>query len=271
MKALRRPLGWAQAGACLLFGTSLAPAAETSDAYDDETAQEPEPGDDEELDPKTKKPLSAGGLAAPEAMPESKDKRSEIERELDDADRKDAGRGLEFAWLELALGYHWLAPAAFRDEDFLPDADSSSGSGLALAAAGGIRLLYFSLGVRFRYTPRSDFSFYSLGPELAWRIPMGSWEPNALLGVGYAHLGGARSEEDHKIKGTAGLFARAALGLDYYFSQTFSVGAQFAFDYVGLRRREQAELCDSAPCAYSSVGRASGYGLTSSLGVGLHF
>ncbi|HXS18896.1 MAG TPA: hypothetical protein VN764_16970, partial [Polyangiaceae bacterium] len=168
---MRSSLGWPQVGACLFFCASLASGAESSDAYDDETAQEPEPGDEEEVDPKTKKPLSAGGLTAPEAMPESKDKRSEIERELDDADRKDAGRGLEFAWLELGVGYHWLAPAAFRDDDFLPDADSSSGSGLALAGAGGIRLLYFSLGLRFRYTPRADFSFYTLGPELAWRIP----------------------------------------------------------------------------------------------------
>jgi len=257
--------------ACLIFATNLAQAAEQSDAYDDETSEEPEPGEKDEVDPETKEPLSAGGLAAPEAMPEPKDQRSEIEKELDDANRKDAGRGLEFAWLEMQVGYHFVALGAFRNDDFLPDANLSKGSGLALSGAGGIRLLYFSLGARFRYTALGDFSFYTLGPELAWRIPFGSWEPNILLGIGYAHVGKAKTDEGDRIKGVAGLFARAALGVDYYFSRTFSVGAQFAFDYTGMRRREQADLCTDSPCAYSSVGRASGYGMTTSLGLGLHF
>jgi len=254
-----------------LLSTSLVQAEEPSDAYDDETSQDEELGDEDDADPKRNKPLKAGGLEAPDAMPEPKDQRSEIEKELDDADRKDAGRGLEFAWIEAQVGYHFVSLDAFRNDEFLPDANLSKGSGLAIAAAGGIRLLYFSLGARFRYTPLAEFSFYTLGPELAWRIPFGSWEPYALLGVGYAHVGRAKSAEGEKIKGVAGLFARAALGMDYYVSQTFSVGAQFAFDYTGMRRREQADLCVDLPCAYSSVGRASGYGLTTSLGLGLHF
>jgi hypothetical protein len=255
----------------LFLSNTLAQAAETSDAYDDEDSQDEELGEEQDIDPKTKKPLSAGGLEAPDSIPEAKDQRTEIEKELDDADRKDAGRGLEFAWLEAQVGYHFVSLGAFRNDEFLPEANLKKGSGLALSGAGGIRLLYFSLGARFRYTPLADFAFYTLGPELAWRIPVGSWEPYALLGVGYAHVGGAKTNDGERIKGVAGLFARAAAGVDYYFSQTFSVGAQFAFDYTGLRRSQQVDLCVGTPCAYAQVGRASGYALTSSLGLGLHF
>lgn len=245
---------------------------EESDAYEDEVREEQELDRRRTDDPPEKEPLTAGGLKAPDALPEAKDERSEVEKELETADREDAGRGLEFVWLDAGVGYQYLAPAGFREQEFLPDARWQKGSGLAISGALGLRLLYFSLGARFRYTPLPEFAFYTLGPELGLRIPYGSWEPYVLLGVGYAHLGGAKTELGQKISGVAGLFGRVGGGLDYYFSKTFSIGGQLAFDYLGLRRKAQAELCQSdASCAYASTGRASGYDLTLGLTLGLHF
>ena len=54
-----------------LLSTSLVQAEEPSDAYDDETSQDEELGDEDDADPKRNKPLKAGGLEAPDAMPEN--------------------------------------------------------------------------------------------------------------------------------------------------------------------------------------------------------
>ena len=259
---------------CFTLGyEELACAAEDSDAYDDEqTDQFPQAEEqaDEERDSKS---ISAGGLKAPEAMPETGQPRSNVERELQESDEKDAGRGLEFAWLDGSFGYQFVSPSAFKDKGLLPELKSSGQSGLAFGGAAGLRILYFSLGARFRFTSAAEFMMWTLGAEASLRIPVGAFEPYVLIGAGYAHIFGARTSDDLLIKKVGGIDLRIGGGLDYYLSRTFSVGAQFAFDALLLKRAVQSsELCEDVDgCQYDAKGSAAGLSVTPSLVAGLHF
>ncbi len=281
-------------GLASFFGLSISSwltvaHAEQTDAYEEQT-EEPfaNPGsrtevyDEQEKDrplsepgPKPDSPsddkLSVGGLAAPEPMPEPSDQRSDIEKELDDAERQDAGRGLEFVWAEAQLGYEWIHPTALADQDLLDESPSSQSS-FAFGGALGVRLLYFSLGARFRFAPGPRFTLWTLGGEVALRVPYGALEPYAIVGLGFAHFTGAETQEGNRVSSIAGLNLRLGGGIDYYLSQSFSLGAQVSFDYLSLHRGPDRALCgDSGDCVFANKGSAAGVMLNPSLIVGLHF
>lgn len=245
---------------------------DASDAYDDDALPFDHRHHGEDASAPTFDRLSAGGLDAPDAMPEPEDQRSEIEKELDEADRQDSGRGLAFAWVDGTFGYQLIAPTGFSNQG-LTDTSLGPRSALVLGGGAGIRLLYFSLGGRFRYIPTSDYSFWTLGAEIAFRVPVGSFEPYAQVGLGYAHLGGLKSQTGERIRQVRGLDVRVAGGLDYYLSQTFSVGVQVGFDFVSLHRAKQdASVCGSvSPCMFDERGQSAGFALSPSLVLGLHF
>ncbi len=104
------------------------------------------------------------------------------------------------------------------------------------------------------------------------RIPYGAFEPYVLVGAGFAHLGGARTDDDQRVSKVGGFALRVGGGLDYYMSRTFSLGALVSFDYLGLKRAKDTSLCSGqASCAFSSRGSSFGFAISPSLVVGLHF
>lgn len=230
----------------------LASTARADDAYDDEDAvQRPEDDrDDEEQEGEGKGPLQSGGLAAPGTLGDPDDGRSDIEKELERSDEKDAGRGLEFVWLSGEIGFQTLGLATFSGSSGVAS-EQATGSGLVYGGALGMRVLYFTLGARFRMASMGDLSPWSLLGEGALRIPLGKLEPYAVLGGGYTKMAGLPDSER-----VGGIDLRLGGGLDYYFSDSFSVGACLTGDVLFLSN-------DGA----SSTGAA----LTTSLQLGLHF
>jgi hypothetical protein len=205
-------------------------------------------------------------------MPDRGDQRTEIEKELDQSDRQDAGRGLEFAWAEGFVGYQLLNVTGFSNRDLL-ETPTKAVSAFSFGGAAGLRLLYFTLGARFRYTPTQDFSFWNLGGEVGLRVPYGSLEPYVQLGLGYARVGRAETQNGTRITGIHGLSVKLAGGLDYYFSRTFSIGGQVGFDYLSMHRPAQkSEACaDPTDCVMDKKGSSAGFALSPQLIVGLHF
>ena len=262
--------------AASVLAIAFARTAHASHSYDDEDGAGPHPEEPQETEDSNSDDVQTSGLTAPDAMPEPEDTRSAIEKELDEADRKDAGRGLEFAWLDGSFGYQYLDVTGLRDKGLIGDgvaAPSGSASTISFGGAAGIRLLYFSLGARFRYAPAASFRLWTLGGELGLRVPLGALEPYAVLGIGYAHLGGLRTATDVKVSGVGGIDVRVGGGVDYYLSRTFSVGGQFVFDYLAMSRPAQGrEACPSGEaCSFESRGTGSGFSLAPSLVLGLHF
>lgn len=245
--------------------------ARASDAYsDDPRTVEPETEEDEPEEPtQADESLKAGGLEAPEAMPEAEDSRSDIEKNLEKADEKDSGRGLEFVWLNGEVGFQLLSLTSLSNNNLVPDRDSTFSSSLELGAGAGIRVLYFTLGGRFRFAPGPSYNVWSLLGELGFHIPLGSFEPYAILGAGYA--GVTRFETaSGELEPFGGAAVRLGAGIDYYLSDSFSVGASVTGEMLFLKRSGARDsFCNS--CGYLQDGTGVGTGLVTSLIVGLHF
>ncbi len=262
---------------CLLLVFFATPAF-ADDAYDDEPAgpvEAPAPTDGIEEGEEVGESLSAGGLEAPEAMPESGDQRSEIERELDEAEEKDAGRGLEFAWLSGEAGY--LGLYSIKGGNLLGSGDALRGSAPVFGVGAGLRVLYFTLGARFRHSRFSSFRHWSLLAEAGVRVPLGMWEPYATLGGGFSRTPGLEEGASGAVSGgevpvLRGFDLRFGGGLDAYLSDSFSVGVAVHSEFLFLRRAEAPELCVSgASCAFNERGTGVSGGLSMVALVGLHF
>jgi hypothetical protein len=229
--------------------------------------------------------LQAGGLAPPEqvtADPGEEQNQDPTVRELEKADEQDAGRGLEFVWLNGEAGYQVVGLTAFGGDEVVDGAlVAENQSGLVLGGALGLRVFVLTVGARFRYGSFDAWKLWTLTGEAGLRIPLGSLEFFAFAGAGYASLGsfaagesaGALNAADLSARGVA---ARLGGGLDYYLSDTFSVGANLSGDALFLSRPAlSADETSGAPAAaqrvYNKSASAAGAAFTATAVVGIHY
>lgn len=250
------------------FATFLAPGFSVSsaraDSYDDEPDDAPQGPDTPAPEPPKEKPLGAGGLDAPGTMKENKDNRTEVEKELDEADQEDSGRGLEFVWVNGEIGFQAIDLTALSGPLVAGGVESGS-SGLLYGGAIGMRVLYFTLGARFRAGALSSYDLWSLALEGGMRLPLGELEPFVTLGAGIASASNVRAATTNVTLDAFGFDLRAALGADYYLSDTFSVGAQTGGDFLFLSRK------DTSAAVAAGDDASVGAGFFLSAQVGLHF
>jgi hypothetical protein len=232
--------------------------------------------------------LSAGGLAPPaplepapvEAPP------SATEQQLSRADREDAGRGLEFVFLDAEGGVQHLGLETLHGSELVDgDLIHSTGTGALFGAGAGLRLIFLTAGARFRLENFSDYRLWTLGLEFGLRIPMGALEPYFTLSGGYASLGAF----DTAALGAAGVGVtglsargfdlRGGGGVDYYLGPTLSVGANLSGDLLFLSRSKQTitptagagSAAQHAAVVYARDASSIGAGASLTARVGLHF
>ena len=264
----------------------LAPAAVAVALAVSARAQEAVPSPEAEQTPAAAPPsqLEAGGLRPPEAVdtPSSQPESTEdqgVVRDLEQADEEDTGRGLEFAWLNGEVGYevvglHALSGDSLVDGELL----AATQNGLVYGGGVGVRLFVVHLGARFRYGSFQDWALWTLDAEAALRVPLGQFEVYGALAAGYVSIGGFKTEVETaaldvgELK-ASGLNARLAGGLDYYLSNTFSIGANLAGELLILSRPavSVADMPSDAEAVYASDGSSLGAAFTSMLVLGLHF
>jgi hypothetical protein len=234
--------------------------------------------------------MTAGGLAPPSS---SEDPESvQTEQKLDAADEKDSGRGLEWVWLNGEIGFEHLGLQTFKANNLI-DAGTvkTTQTGLAYGAGLGVRLVFLTLGGRFRLASFNQYQVWTLGGELGLRIPLGSVEPYLTLGAGFASLGsfsagdlGGVSASNVSVKGYD---VRAGGGVDFYVTPVFSIGGSLTGEMLGLTRpgvdpsKLKAATTGSvmtpggAQAASSQIyavdGSSLGFGLTATAVLGLHF
>lgn len=191
-------------------------------------------------------------------------------RQLEQAERADSGRGLQFVWLEPEVAFQWMALTALKD-DGLAESLDTSGIGAVIGAGAGLRLLYLTAGARFRYLLLAPFRLWSLGFEAALRVPRGRWEPYGALGVGYVAV--PRFVDDSSAIASevsaSGLSTRLGGGIDYYVTPVFSIGMRADFEFLFTWR--PAISGAEARSAYATKGSGIGVGASASLMLGLHF
>lgn len=226
--------------------------------------------------------LEAGGLRPPDAVdttspPPPPDAAQSPEKELEKADQEDSGRGLEWVWLNAEIGGEHLGLTTLKSKQLLdPKLVKTSQTGLVYGAGVGVRILVFTAGVRFRLGSFSEWQLWTLNAEGGLRIPLGSLEPYFTVGAGYASLGSFSTSAPASSKADVkGFNARLGAGLDYYLSNTFSVGANFTGDLLFLSRSAVAGAATSTSgdeaAIYAKDGSSIGAGATLTAVAGLHF
>lgn len=207
------------------------------------------------------------------------------ERELAEADEEDSGRGLEFFWLNGEVGFTQVSLQSLKTDDLVPTGVESKSVGPVYGAGVGFRLVFLTLGGRFRIATLDIGDLWTLNGELGIRIPLGSLEPYITLGGGFASLGSFDkgnistsnlNRDDVEITGGN---VRVGFGLDYYLTSVFSIGANFTGEMLFLTR---PSLIDSPPTQVTNEQEAQEAALAadgSSIGtqvgltavIGLHF
>ena len=230
--------------------------------------------------------LSSGGLAPPPAVESQKSTEQpqapagSTEQELATAEREDSGRGLEFVWLAGEVGVGHFGLGALDSGDlWLANVDESKQTGLVAGAGLGIRIIYLTAGARFRYAPFPDVTLWTVGVEGGLHIPIGALEPYFTLGLGYVNVKAKEGPPSASTPGSSrvidaqGFDGRLGAGIDYYFTNMFSVGANLTGDVLVLSGTKIADVPDAdgsgAPPAEN--GSSVGAGVTLTAVMGLHF
>jgi hypothetical protein len=185
--------------------------------------------------------MQAGGLTPPPPLPATTSSGAgKTEEQLDLAKKQDAGRGLEWAWLNVEGGFSHvgLHPFSPREDSFTAGFVDPIANGGYVGAGLGARVLFFTVGARGRITFSSAYRIYSVGGEAGLHIPIGKLDPHVDLGGGYAALANihdARTGGDSPLS-IRGYYLRIGGGLDYYLSPVFSIGLNVSGDLLGLTR-----------------------------------
>jgi hypothetical protein len=189
---------------------------------------------------------SAQGLAPPAPLePEASEPDSSTEKDLDDSQKKDSKRGLEWLYVDLNGGWQIVGLRTFNldEQNFTGGFIATESQGFVMGAGVGVRLIFVTLGARARVGLFDSWDLFSVGGELGMRLPLGNLEPNFNLGAGYTALGSFESSlksgaVENALDNTdiAGFYVRAGAGLDYYVTPTFSIGAVASFEVLGLKR-----------------------------------
>lgn len=221
--------------------------------------------------------LSAGGLAPPPALETAPPPGAApatpaaTEAELAKADKEDSGRGLEFVWLNGEVGVMHLGLGTFSNDKIADPSVSTTQTGVVAGAGAGLRLLFITAGVRFRYAPLPDLTLWTLGLEAGLHWQLGSLEPYVTLGAGYAQAGKLSGPDDPTLRGVD---ARGSVGLDYYLTNMFSLGVNVGGDLLFLSRNGACTqpLTDSGQVNPNCQdGSSTGGAVTATALAGLHF
>ncbi|HVU06167.1 MAG TPA: hypothetical protein VHE30_30660 [Polyangiaceae bacterium] len=200
-------------------------------------------------------------------------------------------RGLSFLYLDAEGGLESLGLETFQAND-LVDATvvKTTQTGGLLGVGAGVRLIFLTLGPRFRIGVFDAYQVWTLNGELGIKVPLGRFEPHFELGAGYASLGAFSKDDlggpragDVSI---TGYDVRGGGGLDVFVTRGFSIGANVSAEVLGLTRPGVSldELASNNGATvdvngnanvktdnlYSLDGSSLGFGFTCALVLGLH-
>lgn len=217
-------------------------------------------------------PLQAGGLTPP---PTTSAQQQQTIRELQRAEHEDSGRGLEFIGLNVEAGYEYLSLQGLKSEGLLdgvivPD----DGSAFTFGVGAGVRLIFLTIGARFRLAQLGTYDLWTLNGEVGLHVPLGVLEPYVVFGAGYASLGGVEDNDrlgfDAGSIDASGFDVRLGGGLDWYVNPLLSLGAQGSVELLALSR-SGAGVASTVGDLYAGDGNGLGLGLTLTAVVGVHF
>ena len=224
-------------------------------------------------------PIDPSSAGAPNAPPPAT---NATEQQLNDSEKKDSGRGLEFVYANAEAGFSYLNLTSFSSTTF--GLSRTEHAGAMVGAGLGIRLLVLTIGANVRYNMVSAFDLWQIEGVVGLHIPAGNWDPYLALRGGYDFVGSlgdgaaaiATGDTQSNISVHGGHFGLSG-GADYYLAKFFSIGADGTADVLFLKRPPLAlpagvptSVVASNPL-YQNSGSSVGFGLSVSAHAGLHF
>lgn len=235
--------------------------------------------------------FEAGGLAPPSAMDgdpnEQQGYQTETQRQLDEAEEEDSGRGLEWIYFNAEGGYEYLGLETFSSDGLTyANTISTTSSGPMIGVGAGLRLIFLTLGARARIGMFEQWNLGTINAEAGVHIPIGAVEPYFTFGGGYAFLGAMDANNWGGDADIRGWDVRAGFGLDYYVTPSFSIGGNLTGEALFLSRpgvdlmaaatgsgstQDTVELDDASKRIAEADGSSVGAAFTGSAVLGLHF
>ena len=197
---------------------------------------------------------------------------------------QDSGLGLEWVYLNADVGGAYTNLQSLSNSNLALQQTSSAGPAFGLAA--GVRLLFFTLGVRARDLQLSDFNLWELNGEAAFHIRI--WRIDPYFGVrgGYAFVGSLGSGAVSLAQGSStsdvsvhGINVGPMVGLDVYLSHLVSLGVDANAEFLFLQRPPVplpplppgTTLSSQQQQLYSLSGSSVGFGAVLTAHLGIHF
>lgn len=241
--------------------------------------------------------MQAGGMQPPPPMGAATPAQaspppppSRTEQSLEISKKADSGDGLKFLYLgaEGGLEHVGLRTLEADTENITLGFVDSTATGPFVGGFLGLKLLFITLGPRFRYGFLNSYDKLTIGGELGLHIPLGPIEPHVEVGGGYVKFTGFRTsfqtlDEAFTISGAYG---RALGGIDIHVSEAVSIGGSVSAELMGLKRpglstsdidklrnasASAQTLSDAEALALKANGTSVGLGFTAAGAITLRF
>lgn len=234
-------------------------------------------------------PMDPSSPGSPNAPPQTTQEAA-TNQELDTAERSDSGRNFELFWVDTTLGGSYINMTQLSSSTFQIEKSSSGGPAFSLGA--GVRFVVLVLGAQLRYNALSAFNMWQIDGQVGLKLPISKLDLLIAGHGGYSFVGSlgdasvatstSTPAESDKVK-IRGFNAGLDLGIDYYLSSVFSIGAGGYADFLFLNRppaplpaafsqlppAQQAQVQNDP--LYKSSGSSVGLELGGGLRLGLHF
>jgi hypothetical protein len=205
-----------------------------------------------------------------------------------DEESKDSGLGLEWVYLNADVGGGFASMDSFNSTTL--GLQKTSSGGPAFGAAAGIRLLFFSLGVRVHDLQLSDIGdLWELSGEAAFHTRIGHVDPYFGVRGGYNFVGSLNGSTVGVAAGSTpasvsvhGFNVGPVVGLDYYFAKVISIGIDAELQFLFLQRpkvplpagvtqADVALLPSQEQQLYNESGNSAGIAFVPTVHLGIHF
>jgi len=160
----------------------------------------------------------------------------EAEREAEEEEDEDSWGVF---YLEALGGYSFANLVQFSQDNFIPEAEELSGSGLFGGLGAGFRIYWFTLGAQATIASYFGFEIGTVGADVAFHFPIPLIQPYVRVGVGYAWMGDANYEDPAASETDVyGLYVDGGLGLDIKLARVLSIGGGFDAVFLNMTRQE---------------------------------
>jgi hypothetical protein len=194
----------------------------------------------------------------------------------------------DFVWIELFGGVSYTDLRAIDASNFFPEVVRLSGWGPGGGVAAGFRIDFVSVGVRAalaRYdvsdpsAPQAVFDVGTLAAEVKLALPLEVVRPFLRLGFGLAWHGNSNIEDvwtmgepPSNVQTTVfGWVFQGALGVDFYITHWFALGAAFSLDLLNMSRQPIEDVGNAADVRLEQSGDALGVQGRAHGAVSFHF